>query len=693
MLCTVGESGPDFSDLHNLRAEDANVNSARNNLYYDDCYPSEDSSCDQPAHIESGADTAKNSFHFMPPAKDKGDIARGVFYMALRYNGSSATVENIRLGDCPCVLDHVFGNLSTLLQWSQGDDISEGEVTRNNLTCSLFQNNRNPFVDFIWLQEAFLVTPPLPLIRSDCAADYAGDPDDCTDETVTSSAPSIAPTLGVVTMISMGGVTVVGINTDNPDSFALLALEGIAAGSVLYVTDKGYDGSAFRSSEGVLAFTVSSAIPAGASWSYEDGASLSNGFGVWSVSEGSFSLSASGDQLFVFINSVEDPQFLFGVSNSWELDGSSLSASTTTLPMSLNASGAYVTLGNADNARYSGTTIGTRSYLLSNITTIAEWDTSSSSIFSMVFDDFTVTDLTEVPTSQPSGAPSIEMTGVPSSEPSGVPSSEPSVVPSGDPSGVPSGGPTTTALLTSSPTIFIPTVSVVSFSTLAQLGGVTAGDMDLHAQEAFLSVTADSMTEVEASDLVITSMDTVVGRRLVDATLDIEIQAEGGNDSARKRKLSSVVDITFTTITTLEGSGYSSATALAEGLEAEVAVAYADPATATAFTQEAEALGSTTVDSTTVVVFEEPVLDTSSVTEETVKTSAPTVTAATRSSGSGNNDEDTLIMIAVLVIVGILVIMTVGGYVLYSKNKKGMSRDKNDDKAVLNLDISSSEVL
>lgn len=386
----VGESGPDFSDLHNLRAEDANVNSARNNLYYDNCYPSIDASCNQPAHIESGADTAKNSFQFMPPMKDRGDIARGVFYMALRYNGSSDTVENIRLGDCPCVLDHVFGNLTTLLQWSVDDDVSEREVWRNNLTCSLFQNNRNPFVDFIWLQEAFLVTPALSLIRSDCAADYGGDPDACTDETVTSSAPSTSPTLGIVTSISIGGVAVIGLNTDNPDSFALLALEDISVGSVLYVTDKGYDGSSFRSTEGVLAFTISSDIPAGSTWFYEDGASLTNAFGTWSAFEGSFLLSTSGDQLFIFIKSIEDPQFIFGVSNSWEWDGSSLTASTTTLPESLNVSGAYLTLGNVDNALYAGISTGTRDDLLSNITAIAEWHTSSSSVFPMVFDDFVV---------------------------------------------------------------------------------------------------------------------------------------------------------------------------------------------------------------------------------------------------------------------------------------------------------------
>lgn len=370
------------------------MNSARNNLYYDDCFPSEDPSCNQPAHIESGSDTAKNSFHFMPPVKDMGDIARGVFYMALRYNGSSSgdnNVENMRLGECPCVLSHVFGNLTTLLQWSHNDVISTAEVKRNNLTCSLFQNNRNPFVDFEWLREAFLEEPYFSLIRSVCAGDYGGDPDECTDEPVSvSSSPSSVPTEGVKTTISTGGVVVLGLNTDNPDSFALLALEEVAAGSVIFATDKGYDGSSLRSSEGVLAFTLSSDMPAGTTWQYEDGGAMSNEHGTWSESEGSFLLSASGDQLLLFTGSTDDPKFLFGVSSSWETDGSSLTSSTTTLPMSLNVTGAYLTLGSADNARYSGPVSGSRDALMSSITSIAQWETSSSSTFSMVFDDFNV---------------------------------------------------------------------------------------------------------------------------------------------------------------------------------------------------------------------------------------------------------------------------------------------------------------
>mgnify|MGYP003385540023 CR=1 FL=1 len=282
------------------------------------------------------------------------------------------------------------------------------------------------------------------------------------------------------------------------------------------------------------------------------------------------------------------------------------------------------------------------------------------------------------PTGQPSGMPSTEPSGQPSGmpstepsgEPSGVPSAVPSRVPSGVPSRVPSGVPTTETVPptislppTISPTVYIPLVTVVSFSTLAQLGGVAADDMDLPAQQAFLNVTAGSMTGVQASDLVIIDMNTVVVRHL---------RSLGAVDMV-KRRLASAVDITFTTTSILEDSGYSSASDMAEGLDAEVAVAYADPATAVAFTQEAEALGSTTVDTSTAVVFEEPVLDTTSVTEEVVQTAAPTMTVAVKSSDEDDMDEQTVLLVALMVPIFAVAIIAAAGYAFYRHKKKDPS--------------------
>lgn len=142
------DNGPDHSDLHNLRPVLSRVNSARNNLYYDDCYPSIDSSCVQPAHADAASDTAKNSRKFMPTAAEKGDLARHAFYTALRYNGTRGTTpesntEQLVLSTCACVSSRSFGNLTTLLKWHAADPVSAEERLRNNLTCSNYQVNHH----------------------------------------------------------------------------------------------------------------------------------------------------------------------------------------------------------------------------------------------------------------------------------------------------------------------------------------------------------------------------------------------------------------------------------------------------------------------------------------------------------------------------------------------------------------------
>jgi len=96
----VGYTGPDTSDLHSLRAADWSVNSARNNRYYDNCEASD--GCTVPAHTEAAADTGKKSESgttgiFMPPANVRGDLARSLFYMAVRYDGSEANTENLQV--------------------------------------------------------------------------------------------------------------------------------------------------------------------------------------------------------------------------------------------------------------------------------------------------------------------------------------------------------------------------------------------------------------------------------------------------------------------------------------------------------------------------------------------------------------------------------------------------------------------
>ena len=136
----VDYSGPDFSDLHALYAADWNVNSARSNLYFDDCPVS--AGCSSPAHSEASATTAKDSHRFQPPADRRGDLARSMFYMAVRYDGSESSTSDLELAEVPDAGSAKLGVLSTLLAWHAADPVSQREAARNAAICNHFQANR-----------------------------------------------------------------------------------------------------------------------------------------------------------------------------------------------------------------------------------------------------------------------------------------------------------------------------------------------------------------------------------------------------------------------------------------------------------------------------------------------------------------------------------------------------------------------
>ena len=113
------------SDAHALRAVDGSENSSRGNQHYGEY---------------NGPSGNLGSF--------KGDVARSVLFMQLRYNG--LTVVN----GFPDV-NGQLGDLATLLQWHNQDPPDDFEMNRNNVIYN-WQFNRNPLidmpelVDYIW---------------------------------------------------------------------------------------------------------------------------------------------------------------------------------------------------------------------------------------------------------------------------------------------------------------------------------------------------------------------------------------------------------------------------------------------------------------------------------------------------------------------------------------------------------------
>ncbi|MBI9033498.1 MAG: endonuclease [Bacteroidales bacterium] len=133
-----GTNPPAGTDAHHIRPCDASINSSRSNLDFDnggfqhpeavDCYYDSDS--------------------WEPRDAVKGDIARMLFYMAVRYEGDwgELDLEIVDFVNASPDYEPLHGKLSTLLEWNQQDPPDDFEIKRNN-TVYDYQHNRNPFID------------------------------------------------------------------------------------------------------------------------------------------------------------------------------------------------------------------------------------------------------------------------------------------------------------------------------------------------------------------------------------------------------------------------------------------------------------------------------------------------------------------------------------------------------------------
>ena len=136
---------PAYSDLFNLRACGEPANSDRANLYYDESTTTA-SGYEKPSGPTSPL-CSQDFDSWEPPDEVKGDLARAMFYMDVRYEGGGEPdlilTENIALISSAA---NFMGRLSTLLIWNFLDPVSPAERTRAEGAFG-YQHNRNPFVD------------------------------------------------------------------------------------------------------------------------------------------------------------------------------------------------------------------------------------------------------------------------------------------------------------------------------------------------------------------------------------------------------------------------------------------------------------------------------------------------------------------------------------------------------------------
>ncbi|MEO6435475.1 MAG: endonuclease, partial [Tepidisphaeraceae bacterium] len=147
------DSGVDFSDQFNLRPCNPNVNSDRNNEYYDDVPVAKrmvgHALAPETWENTDFADVSPDQM-WEPRVIEKGDLARGLFYMATRYDGTETNTTNLELTDTVALIatgSPLMGKLSTMLKWHYQDGINNEERRRNDVIYDSGQHNRNPFID------------------------------------------------------------------------------------------------------------------------------------------------------------------------------------------------------------------------------------------------------------------------------------------------------------------------------------------------------------------------------------------------------------------------------------------------------------------------------------------------------------------------------------------------------------------
>ena len=138
----TGNSWYAYSDLNHLRVTENSINSSRGNSDFFNVtnYTKKDSY----GNYWTGS-------QFEPRDAVKGDVARIMMYMDVRYDGVSPNTNGVNLtlvngNTSGSTKTGEFGDLDTLLAWHEADPVDDYERRRNDRVYEV-QGNRNPFID------------------------------------------------------------------------------------------------------------------------------------------------------------------------------------------------------------------------------------------------------------------------------------------------------------------------------------------------------------------------------------------------------------------------------------------------------------------------------------------------------------------------------------------------------------------
>jgi endonuclease I len=129
------------TDAHHLVAVERRMNSIKNNRFFDDCH---DGINDDNLEDRGYGNYTCGEWFFEPRDEVKGDVARMLFYMAVRYEGEDGDYVDLELLEDNKL--PYYGDLTILLRWHIEDPVDEWELERNEVIYQ-YQGNRNPFID------------------------------------------------------------------------------------------------------------------------------------------------------------------------------------------------------------------------------------------------------------------------------------------------------------------------------------------------------------------------------------------------------------------------------------------------------------------------------------------------------------------------------------------------------------------
>lgn len=132
------------SDMFHIYPTDGKVNGIRANYPYGEVAIPSITTLNG-SMLGSSATAGYNGTVFEPIDEYKGDVARGYFYMCVRYYLEDTSWSNASNQMCNKSEIEPWG-LQQLLAWHHQDTVSNKEIDRNNAIYQI-QNNRNPFID------------------------------------------------------------------------------------------------------------------------------------------------------------------------------------------------------------------------------------------------------------------------------------------------------------------------------------------------------------------------------------------------------------------------------------------------------------------------------------------------------------------------------------------------------------------